>query len=93
MKNRKNLLRFGAALGIFLVLFITTVGLCHYHTNEAASDTCQVCHVAHAPLTQSPTFSGLALPLFIGWTVFQPEQSLALAEVLYEASPRAPPTA
>lgn len=93
VSNRTSLKRFGAALGIVLLLFITTVGLCHYHTNKAASDACQVCHVAHAPLTQAPSFSGLALPLFIGWTVFQPEQSIGLAAVLHEASPRAPPTA
>jgi hypothetical protein len=61
--------------------------------NRSAADACQVCHVAHAPATQSPSFSGLALPLFIGWTAYRPEQSIALAAVLHESSPRAPPTA
>jgi hypothetical protein len=89
--NRKNLQRFGAALGIFLLLFITTAGLCHYH--EKASDTCQVCHVAHAPVVQTHVISSIAAPLFIGWAFAQPEQSLGLAIVVHQASPRAPPAA
>ena len=92
-RARQLTLNVGAVLAVLLLLFISTAGLCHYHTNKAASDACQVCHVVHAPLTQAPSFSGLALPLFIGWAVLQPEQSIALAAVLHEASPRAPPTA